>query len=78
MLTGLQIRLARTALRWTVDKLADLSGVSWAKLQKTEKKDSQPNLDESLLLKIRELFESNGIEFIEENDNYHASIKIKK
>ena len=64
MITGAQIRSARTALRWSVETLADRSGVSARTIKRMEVADIVPNSTLPNINAIRFTLESAGIEFI--------------
>jgi len=64
MITGVQIRSARSALRWSVHDLADSSGVSIQSIKRFEVTDGIPPSHSSTLLKIKSALEAAGIEFI--------------
>lgn len=64
MLTGLQIRAARNAIRWSASKLALKSGVALKTIQRIEANDGIPQSFTSTLNEIRRALESAGIEFI--------------
>jgi transcriptional regulator with XRE-family HTH domain len=64
MITGLQIRAARGALRWSAAKLADMSGVSVPTIQRLEQTDLVPPSRASSLVAIQQALEAAGIEFI--------------
>lgn len=64
MITGLQIRMARQALRWTASDLAKHSGVGLRTLKRAEAEDGPPKSSVTTLEKIRKAFEAAGIEFI--------------
>ena len=64
MLTGNQIRAARSALRWSVIELSERSGVSVRTIKRMEVFDGKPNSNFPNVQAIREAFESAGIEFI--------------
>ena len=38
-ITGMQLRMARVALKWRVDDLSKATGVGWARIQNMEKSD---------------------------------------
>ena len=40
-ITGMQIRMARTALKWRVDDLSKETGVGWARIQNMEKSNDK-------------------------------------
>ena len=60
-----QIRMARTLKRWTQDDLAKAAGISKLTIYKMEREDRNPHAN--TLLKIKEAFEKEGIEFLENN-----------
>ncbi len=63
-LTGLQIRAARGALNWSVQKLAAATGVGTATIVRYEKSSGAPKTRKDSLELIRHALESAGIEFI--------------
>ena len=64
MITGAQIRSARTALRWSAELLADRSGVSVRTIKRMEVVDTVPNSTIPNISAIQTTLESAGIEFI--------------
>jgi len=64
MLTGTQIRIARTALRWSADELASRSGVGSRTIKRIEMDPGLPNSNVSTLVKLKATLEAAGIEFI--------------
>jgi predicted transcriptional regulator len=64
MLTGIQIRASRSALRWSVVELAERSGVSVRTIKRMEVQDLEPKSNMPNLRAVRLAFESAGIEFI--------------
>ena len=64
MITGAQIRIARTALRWTAEELSANSGVGARTIKRIEKKDGLPDSTISTISKLKLSFEAAGIEFI--------------
>lgn len=62
--TGLQIRSARFALRWSVQKLAELSRVSSSTIKRIELDDGIPNATPANLATLCATLEAAGIEFI--------------
>ena len=77
-ITGLQIRMARAALRLRVDDLSKITGVSWARIQQIERNDSKTEgVDEKLKI-IKENLEKRGIIFNNEDANLKEHILIKK
>ena len=63
MITGMQIRMARQALRWTADYLANEANITSKTIQRIEAKDGPPKSSVATLEKIRKAFETAGIEF---------------
>lgn len=64
MITGMQIRAARFALRISAQKLAELAGVSLPTVQRFEQHDGIPPSRSSTLLDVQKALEGAGIEFI--------------
>ena len=64
MLTGVQIRMARNALRWSVRELADNSDVSTSTITRAETGDGVPTTTRANLLALKSALEAAGIEFI--------------
>lgn len=78
MITGLQIRMARAALRWKVDHVADAAEISWAMAQKLERTDDVPNVREDVLSKVCAAFENAGIVFEAETETGHGTVRLTK
>ena len=74
-ITGMQIRMARTALKWRVDDLSKETGVGWARIQNMEKSNEQIK-NEQVNIIIKTLTDK-GVEFTEE-DGFLPYVKIKK
>jgi transcriptional regulator with XRE-family HTH domain len=64
MITGSQIRSARAALRWSVQELADRSGISIQTIKRLEVVEGIPQSRVQTLLDIKFALEAAGIEFI--------------
>lgn len=64
MLTGVQIRMARNALRWSVRELANNSDVSTSTITRAETGDGVPTTTRANLLALKSALEAAGIEFI--------------
>ena len=64
MISGIQIRAARFALRLSAQQLADIAGVSLPTIQRFEKVDGVPPSRSSTLIDVKRAFEAAGIEFI--------------
>ncbi|WP_370634987.1 helix-turn-helix domain-containing protein [Roseivivax sp. GX 12232] len=64
-ITGLQIRVARTALNWTVQDLSDATGVGTATIARYELAAGKlPKSRKNNLETLRTCFEAAGIEFL--------------
>ena len=77
MITGAQIRAARSALKLSVDSLSDLSGVSVRTLKRMESVLDVPHSNQPNLAAVKLAFESLGIEFIGTPDD-RPGIRIGK
>lgn len=63
-INSIQCRLARTALGWNSDRLAEVAKVSTQTVKRFERGE---DLRKSTVAKLQEAFENAGIEFIPEN-----------
>lgn len=64
MISGVQIRASRAALRWTIEELAAKSGLGVRTIKRFEAQDGIPASRSSSLLELRATLVSAGIEFI--------------
>ena len=64
MLTGGQIRAARSLLRWTAKQTADRAGVSLPTIHRMEQQDGIPGGRAQTLAALQSALEAAGIEFI--------------
>jgi transcriptional regulator with XRE-family HTH domain len=64
MITGVQIRSARSALQWSAEDLAQKAGVASKTVRRLENIDGIPNTTAVTLARIQTALESAGIEFI--------------
>jgi transcriptional regulator with XRE-family HTH domain len=64
MITGLQIRAARAALRWSAETLSKKARVGIQTIKRFEAADDVPPSRSSTLLEVQAALESAGIEFI--------------
>jgi len=69
MVTGAQIRIARAALRWTVQELSAKSKVSTSTIKRIEAEDGVPQSTLANLTALQSALEATGIEFIGTPDN---------
>lgn len=77
MLTGLQIRSARAALRWSLADLAEKSDVSLSTIRRAEAGDGVPKTTLPNLKALRRTLEAAGIEFIGTSDD-RPGIRISR
>ncbi len=64
MITGLQIRAARNALRWTAEDLAKSANITSKTIIRIEAIDGVPESTLKTIGKIKSSLEAAGIEFI--------------
>jgi transcriptional regulator with XRE-family HTH domain len=64
MISGMQIRSARAALRWTIEELAENSGLGLRTIKRFEAVDGVPPSRTQTLMEVKVTFEAAGIEFI--------------
>ena len=69
MLTGQQIRMARSALKWSARELAERTGLAMKTIQRIETTDGTPTSYSSTLIELKTCFEAAGIEFIGSPDD---------
>ncbi|GAB5488648.1 MAG: helix-turn-helix transcriptional regulator [Parasphingorhabdus sp.] len=69
MLVSQQIRGARYALRWSVQQLADNSGVSVSTVKRLEASDGVPSMSARNLASVKTALEAAGVEFIGSPEN---------
>ena len=69
MITGVQIRAARFALRLSAQELAKLASVSLPTIQRLEQVDGVPSSRASTLGDVQKALEAAGIEFIGSPDD---------
>jgi transcriptional regulator with XRE-family HTH domain len=66
-LTACQVRMARAALRWSIEELARQSGVSEKTIRRIEKVFGVPNVTLDTLDKLQACFEAQGMTLIPED-----------
>lgn len=67
-ITGLQIRAARGALRWSVRELAEASHISESTIKRFEDEEGPVEAREATVAAVRSALENGGIEFISYGD----------
>tara|TARA_B110000027_G_C16086573_1_gene286274 strand:+ start:722 stop:964 length:243 start_codon:yes stop_codon:yes gene_type:complete len=75
-ITGMQLRMARTALKWRVDDLSKESGVGWARIQNMEK--SNEPIDNDQINDITKTLIKKGINFFDGDKETQPYIKVNK
>ncbi len=66
-MTGAQIRGARGMLDWSAQRLADISKVSLATIQRAEREEGVVRMTAANLAVVQRTLEDGGIEFIDPN-----------
>ncbi len=74
-ITGMQLRMARVALKWRVDDLSKASDVGWARIQNMEKDNGI--IENSQVEKLVSTLESKGISFEKGDENYQPYVRVK-
>lgn len=69
MISGLQLRCARAALRWSIQDLADRSHVSVSTIKRIEASDSAPQATRANVVALQTTLEQAGVEFLGTPDN---------
>ena len=69
MIGGHQIRMARAALRWTIEDLSQHADVGSRTIKRLEATDKITAANISTIEKLRSAFEAAGIEFIGSPDD---------
>ncbi len=75
-ITGMQLRMARIALKWRVDDLSKESGIGWARIQNMEK--SNDPIDNEQINEIAETLLKKGISFFDGDEKNQPYIKLNK
>ena len=80
MITGAQVRAAKSLIRWSGSDLADRAGVSLSSIRRIEAFDGVPDsASVKVLHSIQQAFEDAGIEFIgTAEDGPGVRLKLKK
>ncbi len=77
LLWGAQMRAARALLRWSAEELAGRSSVSMRTIRRAELADGETAMTAANQNAIRQVLESAGVEFIDENGG-GAGVRFKK
>ena len=78
MLSGTQIRMARVALHWKIDDLAEKTGLPWARLQKVERSNAIPDVPGETMVRLRQIFEEAGVVFTDATDATEPGVTLRK
>ncbi len=76
MITASQIRAARALLKWSADKLAVQSGLSWKTIQRLESSEGVLSSNLRTIAAIKEALEAAGVIFISENQ-YGPGVRLR-
>lgn len=78
MITGAQVRAAKSLLRWSGTDLSDRSGVSLSSIRRIEAVDGVPDTASvKVLHAIQSAFENAGVEFIGAPDD-RPGVRLKR
>jgi len=77
MITSDQIRAGRALLRWSAQKLADKSGVSWKTIQRMETPDTLPSVSLGNVIKVQGILKLAGVEFIDADSNGGPGVRFR-
>jgi transcriptional regulator with XRE-family HTH domain len=80
MVTGLQIRMARAALGWSIVKLASLTEVSVSAIQRAEQSEGVPSMRATSLFRIERALLDGGVVFVGNagEDNLGPGVRLRK
>ncbi len=77
MIAANQMRAARALLKWSAEKLAEESGLSWKTIQRLESAEGIPSSNVRTLESIKSALETAGVIFIDEDDE-GPGVRLKK
>lgn len=77
-ITGIQMRAARSMIRWSAEELATAANVGVATVRRAEVEDVIPSTTVANLNAIRTALETAGIEFIDESDGKGVGVRLAK
>lgn len=77
MITGAQIRMARTAIGWTIGDLAEAAGVSASAIQRAEQAEGVPRMRAATLFRVQRALER-GVVFIDGDDQYGPGVRLRR
>ena len=77
MITGGQLRAARSLLGWNQDALAENSAVAVSTVRRMEASSGPVRGYSENVWKVQRALEAAGIEFIDENDSGGVGVRLK-
>ncbi len=77
MLTGAQIRAARSLIGWSATKLAAQAGISYPTVQRAESVDGIPRLTAPNLFAIQRALEAAGVVFLDEHEQRDGGVGVR-
>jgi transcriptional regulator with XRE-family HTH domain len=78
MITGVQIKMARAAVGWTVAGLAKRSGVSASTIVRAELAGGVPVMKSTNLFRIQRALEQAGVIFIDADDAAGEGVRLRR
>jgi transcriptional regulator with XRE-family HTH domain len=83
MITGAQIRMARTAIGWTIGDLAQATGVSISAIQRAEQSEGVPTMRAPTLFRVQRALQRGntthgGVVFIDSDDQYGPGVRLRR
>lgn len=76
--TGRQIKMARAALNWSANRLAQEARVAWRSVQRAEASEGvPPNMNMATLNKIRTALEAAGVSFLQRS-NGGVGVRLRR
>lgn len=77
MITGIQIRAARTLLRWTIRDLAREAGLSVPTVQRAEVAEGVPVVQAQTLAAIQDAIERAGVIFLAPSNGSGRGVRLR-
>lgn len=83
MITGAQIRMARTAIAWTIGDLAQAAGVSTSAIQRAEQTEGVPRMRAPTLFRVQRALERGnashgGVVFLDSDEQYGPGVRLRR
>ncbi len=77
MVTGIQLRMARAALRLKIDDVAEQLEIPWARLQRMERQDDSLSIDPDALSRLEAFFDARGVCFTSGNGSLLPGVALR-